>query len=114
VTAASEAPGPRPGPGRLAAAWRSGPLSVPGFRPLTAGRFTSTIGDYCYAVALPWLVLSRGGSAASLGIVLACYGIPRALPMVPAGSLADRSSRSRACCWPCPWGGACPSGNSAP
>jgi MFS family permease len=63
---------------------------VPGFRLLTAGQFTSTIGDYCYAVALPWLVLSRGGSAASLGIVLACYGIPRALLMVPAGSLADR------------------------
>jgi MFS family permease len=74
----------------VAAAWRSGPLSVPGFRLLTAGQFTSTIGDYCYAVALPWLVLSGGGSAASLGIVLACYGIPRALLMVPAGSLADR------------------------
>jgi hypothetical protein len=63
----------------LATAWRSGPFGVPGFRLLTAGQFASTIGDYCYAVALPWLVLSDGGSAASLGIVLACYGIPRAL-----------------------------------
>jgi MFS family permease len=90
VTATSQAPERRSGLGRVAAAWRSGPLSVPGFRLLTAGQFTSTIGDYCYAVALPWLVLSGGGSAASLGIVLACYGIPRALLMVPAGSLADR------------------------
>jgi MFS family permease len=90
VTITSQAPERRSGLGRVAAAWRSGPLSVPGFRLLTAGQFTSTIGDYCYAVALPWLVLSGGGSAASLGIVLACYGIPRALLMVPAGSLADR------------------------
>jgi MFS family permease len=90
MTVTSPLPGRRSGLGRAAAAWRSGPLSVPGFRLLTAGQFTSTIGDYCYAVALPWLVLSGGGSAASLGIVLACYGIPRALLMVPAGSLADR------------------------
>jgi MFS family permease len=74
----------------LAAAWRSGPFGVPGFRLLTAGQFASTIGDYCYAVALPWLVLSDGGSAASLGIVLACYGIPRALLTLAGGSLADR------------------------
>lgn len=62
---------------RLATSWRSGPLGRPGFRLLTFGQFASTIGDYCYAVALPWLVLSGGGSAASLGSVLACYGIPR-------------------------------------
>lgn len=41
--------------GRLAAAWRSGPLSGPGFRLLAAGQFASTIGDYCYVVALPRL-----------------------------------------------------------
>ena len=76
--------------GRLTAAWRSGPLALPGFRWLTFGQLTSTVGDYCYAVALPWLVLSGHGSAASLGIVLACYGIPRAVLTVPAGSLADR------------------------
>ena len=77
---------------RLAGSWRSGPLSVPGFRLLAFGQFASTIGDYCYAVALPWLVLSGGGSAASLGIVLACYGIPRALLTVPGGSLTDKFS----------------------
>jgi MFS family permease len=75
---------------RLAARFRSGPLGVPAFRLLTAGQFTSTIGDYCYAVALPWLVLSNHGSAAQLGVVLACYGIPRAALTLPGGSLADR------------------------
>ena len=77
---------------RVAAAWRSGPLSVPGFRLLTVGQFTSNIGDYCYAIALPWLVLSGHGSAATLGIVLACYGIPRAVLTIPGGALTDRLS----------------------
>jgi MFS family permease len=69
---------------------RSGPLSVPAFRLFTAGQFTSTIGDYCYAVALPWFVLGGHGSVTSLGVVLACYGVPRALLTMPGGSLADR------------------------
>jgi hypothetical protein len=58
---------------------RSGPLGVRSFRLLAGGQFTSTIGDYCYAVALPWLVLSNRGGAILLGTVLACYGVP---PMV--------------------------------
>ena len=88
MTVTEQAPG-----GRLrllSSAWRSGPLSVPAFRLLTLGQFTSNVGDYCYAVALPWLVLSNHGDAASLGVVLACYGIPRAALMLPGGSLADR------------------------
>jgi MFS family permease len=60
------------------------------FRLLSAGQLTSTIGDYCYAVALPWLILSVHGSAAQLGGVLACYGIPRAALITMGGSLADR------------------------
>jgi hypothetical protein len=46
---------------------RSGPLGVRSFRLLAGGQFTSTIGDYCYAVALPWLVLSNRGGAILLG-----------------------------------------------
>jgi MFS family permease len=60
------------------------------FRLLSVGQLTSTIGDYCYAVALPWLVLTTHGSAAQLGGVLACYGIPRAALITVGGSLADR------------------------
>jgi predicted MFS family arabinose efflux permease len=69
---------------------RNGPLAVPSFRFLIAGQFASTIGDYCYAVALPWLVLSNHGSAALLGIVLACYGVPRTVLIPVGGILADK------------------------
>ncbi len=72
-------------------AWRTGPLAERGFRLLAAGQLTSTVGDYCYAVALPWLVLSAHGGAATLGAVLACYGVPRTV-LIPAGGwLADRT-----------------------
>ncbi len=77
-------------PGRLAAAWRSGPLAVRSFRLLAGGQFASTIGDFCYAVALPWLVLSTHGGAILLGIVLACYGVPRTVLIPVGGVLADK------------------------
>lgn len=95
MTVTSRVPGRSSHRDRSPAPWRSGPLSEPGFRLLTSGQFASTLGDYCYAVALPWFVLSGGGSAASLGIVLACYGIPRAALMVTAGFLADRFGTRR-------------------
>jgi MFS family permease len=75
---------------RLAAAWRGGPLSVRSFRLLACGQFTSTAGDYCYAVALPWLVLSTHGGAVLLGTVLACYGLPRTALIPVGGLLADK------------------------
>jgi len=71
-------------------ALRSGPLGVRSFRLLTGGQFTSTIGDYCYTVALPWLVLSNRGGAILLGIVLACYGLPRMVLIPVGGVLADK------------------------
>ena len=76
--------------GRPASAWRSGPLAVRSFRLLTAGQFASTIGDFCYAVALPWLVLSAHGGAILLGTVLACYGVPRTVLIPVGGVLADK------------------------
>jgi MFS family permease len=75
---------------RVTAAFRTGPLAVRSFRLLTSGQFASTIGDYCYAVALPWLVLSNHGSTVVLGIVLACYGAPRTVMMPIGGVLADK------------------------
>jgi predicted MFS family arabinose efflux permease len=70
--------------------WRGGPLANRNFRLLTAGQFTSTVGDFCYAVALPWLVLSTHGGPALLGAVLACYGVPRTVFIPVGGVLADR------------------------
>jgi hypothetical protein len=69
---------------------RSGPLGVRSFRLLAGGQFTSTIGDYCYAVALPWLVLSNRGGPILLGTVLACYGVPRMVLIPVGGVLADK------------------------
>ena len=74
----------------MTGALRSGPLGARSFRLLTAGQFASTIGDFCYAVALPWLVLSAHGSAILLGTVLACYGVPRTVLIPVGGVLADK------------------------
>jgi len=75
---------------RVGAGWRSGPLANRNFRLLTAGQFTSTVGDFCYAVALPWLVLPERGGAVLLGTVLACYGVPRTAGIPLGGVLADK------------------------
>lgn len=75
---------------RVSTAFRSGPLAVPSFRLLASGQFASTIGDYCYAVALPWFVLSSHGTTILLGTVLACYGIPRTILIPIGGILADK------------------------
>src|SRR5262245_38822050 len=68
----------------LAGGWRrrlhSGPMATRGFPLLVVGQFTSGVGDLCYAVALPWLILSgQGGGPVLLGTVLAIYGIARAV-----------------------------------
>jgi len=76
--------------GRLRTALAGGPLSVRDFRLLLSGQIASTIGDYCYAVALPWLILSGDGGTVLLGTVLACYGIPRVVTIPLGGVVADR------------------------
>jgi MFS family permease len=68
------------------------PLAVRDFRLLSAGQLASTIGDFCYAIALPWYVLSSHGSAVLLGVVLAFYGVPRTALIPVGGVLSDRLS----------------------
>ena len=75
---------------RVTAAFQSGPLAVRSFQLLAGGQLASTIGDYCYAVALPWLVLSNHGSTILLGTLLACYGVPRTVLIPVGGMLADK------------------------
>jgi MFS family permease len=75
---------------RLRAAWRGGPLVNRNFRLLSVGQFTSTVGDFCYAIALPWLILSTHGGPVLLGAVLACYGVPRTVLIPVGGILADK------------------------
>jgi MFS family permease len=66
------------------------PLKVRDFRLLFGGQLISTVGDAFYAVALPWLVLTNGGSAQELGIILGAYGIPRIGSVLLGGILSDR------------------------
>ncbi len=75
---------------RLRRAQRDGPLAYRGFRLLAAGQFSSATGDSCYAVALPWLILTGHGSPVLLGLVLACYGGPRTALIPVSGVLSDR------------------------
>jgi MFS family permease len=75
---------------RILAAARRGPLGNRDFRLYGAGQLTSTIGDLCYAVALPWLVLDSHGGPVLLGTVLACYGVPRTVLIPFGGILADK------------------------
>ena len=82
----------------MTARWRSldsGPLAVRSFRLLAGGQFASTIGDFCYAVALPWLVLANHGSVVLLGVVLACYGVPRTVLIPVGGLLTDKVGARR-------------------
>ena len=74
---------------------RAGPLRLRDFRLLIAGQMVSTVGDMFYAVALPWFVLSSGGTPRDLGIVLAAYGIPRAGSVILGGALSDRTQPRR-------------------
>jgi MFS family permease len=90
VTFAVSRAGRQRAAGRLRAAWQEGPLANRSFRFLAAGQFTSATGDSCYAVALPWLILTERGSAVLLGLVLACYGIPRTALIPVGGQLSDR------------------------
>ena len=66
------------------------PFKVRNFNLLFVGQTISIIGNALYAVALPWLILTTGGNAQELGIVLAAYGIPLAVSMLAGGWLSDR------------------------
>ncbi len=65
-------------------------FKVRNFSLLFGGQTISILGDALYMVALPWLILTTGGNAQELGIVLAAYGIPRAASMLLGGWLSDR------------------------
>jgi MFS family permease len=66
-----------------------------GVGSLVGGQAASTIGDACYAVALPWYVLTGHGGAAALGTTLVAYGVARAAAMPAGGLLCDRLGARR-------------------
>ena len=71
------------------------PLRQPWFRRLWIGRTVSLLGDQCYFVALPWLVLQLTGSALAMGTVLMAAAIPRVVLMLIGGAVTDRVSARR-------------------
>jgi len=68
------------------------PLRERNFRLLLTGTTISLIGDQCYIVALPWLVLQMTGSAVAMGTMLMAAAIPRAVLMLLGGAISDRIS----------------------
>ena len=66
------------------------PFKIRNFNLLFGGQTVSIIGDALYMVSLPWLVLTTGGNAQELGIILSAYGLPRAFSMLAGGWLSDR------------------------
>ena len=73
----------------------AGTTRRPAVRLLIAGQAASTVGDACYAVALPWFVLAHHGGPGALGTVLGSYGIARAVAMPIGGALCDRLGARR-------------------
>lgn len=65
------------------------------FCHLWIGNAISWTGDQFYLVALPWLVLSLGGSSVVLGTIAMIASIPRAVLMLLGGAVSDRTSPKR-------------------
>ena len=57
------------------------------------GQSISLLGNRVYSVALPFLVLELGGSAAQIGRLLAVYAVPQLLFLLTGGVLVDRFPR---------------------
>ncbi len=72
------------------------PLRNRNFSLLFSGQLVSNIGDAVYVVALPWFMLSGGGGAQALGIVLAAFGIARVVGTLLGGVLSDKMRPRRA------------------
>lgn len=72
-----------------------GPLAVPAFRWLFAGQVVSAFGDQLFPVAIAALVVTRGGTAGELGLVLAARFAALVLFALLGGVWADRLPRVR-------------------
>ncbi len=62
------------------------------FAWLTGGGVISALGDQFTLIALPWLVLKLSHDPATLGLVLALMGAPRAVLILFGGAVVDRHS----------------------
>lgn len=77
----------------MSAADRFGALAERRFRLLWIGRSTSALGDALMPVTLAFAVMSVGGGAAEIGLVIAAMMVTRMLLLLVGGALADRLPR---------------------
>jgi MFS family permease len=73
----------------------SGPLASPSFRVLAACNVISLTGSALSFVALPFAVLSAGGSAADVGYVAGAQLLPLTVLLLAGGVIADRLPRHK-------------------
>ncbi len=63
------------------------------FALVWAGQSVSRFGDSLYTIAVAWWVVEETESAASLGLVLACFSVPQLIFVLFGGIAGDRFSR---------------------
>ena len=72
------------------------PLADPGIRGMAIARFLALLGGSVLPTALAFGVLAlEDGSAAALGLVMACATLGQVAFLIPGGVVADRWSRKR-------------------
>ena len=71
------------------------PFRHSAFRNLFCGRLASFIGNALAPIAIAFAILDLTGSAAALGLVIACRTLPQVLLILFGGVIADRFSRIR-------------------
>jgi hypothetical protein len=65
-------------------------LRMPRFRNVWMGATISQLGDVCFLIAVPWLVLQMTGSGLVLGSLAMAVAIPRSILLLLGGSVSDR------------------------
>ncbi len=63
------------------------------FALVWGGQSVSRFGDSLYTIAVAWWVVEETGSAAALGLVLACFAVPQLVFVLLGGIAGDRFSR---------------------
>jgi MFS family permease len=65
-------------------------LKMPRFRNVWLGATISQLGDVCFLIAVPWLVLQMTGSGLVLGSLAMAVAIPRSVLLLFGGAVSDR------------------------
>ena len=65
-------------------------LKMPRFRYVWLGGMISQLGDVCFLIAVPWLVLQMTGSGLVLGSLAMAVAIPRTVLLLFGGAVSDR------------------------